>query len=78
MIPRGYIVYPQVDYLRLAATILPIGDLGWIQMHGMRLHMGGRTGWWIEGCEDEWVYKWMERMDGWGWMCWWMNGWVGE
>jgi len=51
-------------------------------MHGMRTHVGGRTVWWMEGCENEWVYGWMARMDEWGWIGGgtdvWVNEWVGE
>jgi len=44
----------------------------------MRLHMGRRTDWWMEGCEDEWEYGWMERMDGDKWVDGCVGGWVIE
>ena len=58
----GYIVFVGSGYLWLASTLLPYGEIPWIQMHGLRFHMGGRTGEWMEGCEDECVYGWVERV----------------
>ena len=51
-------------------------------MHDRQFHMGERTDGWMEGGEDESMYRptcrWMERMDGWGWMNRCMGGLVDE
>ena len=58
----------QVAYLWLAATILPFGDTGWIQMLGMRLHMGGRTNRSVNGRLRGWMEGWREWKDGVDWL----------
>src|SRR6218665_3696204 len=31
------------------------GEIGWIEMRGMLLRIGGQTGGWTDGFEDEWM-----------------------
>ncbi len=72
IIACGYICFYS-DYLWLT-----VGEIPWLQMNGVPLHMGGRTGGWKIGCEDEWLGR--ERngkeWNGNGWMD--VGGWREE
>ena len=60
-----HIVFIGSVYLWLASTSLSFGDIHVPWIHGMRLHMDGRTGRRMEVATMNGWREWMDEVDGW-------------